>query len=254
MTHPWIRLAAERRTQAAAKSAAVQPQATTPAGQPPTLGSVYTQYHPLIQKTVQQWSGSGLPAIVLEAEAKRLVAHGLKTYDPSRKTNMSTHLMSHLRQMDVFVNTYGPAIRVPQDRALAQRRVGQVTAEYENQFNRAPTPQELSARLGVPVHNLGSLQKQQVSLYSKAQAGGFDQPIREDISAHQIALDYVYFDLPETHKKVFAHSIGYKGAARLSPGEMATQLGLSPARISQIKADIAERSRKYGRAVEALMR
>lgn len=250
MKHPWVKLIEERRQSGQSKEAA----STTPLpNQPPTLSSVYTQYHPLIQKTVQQWSGSGLPAIVLEAEAKRLVAQGLKTYDSSKKTQMATHLMSHLRQMDAFVNTYGPAIRVPQDRALAQRRVGQITAEYENQFNRAPTPQELSQHLGVPVHNLGSLQKQQINLYSTAQAGGFNQPIREDISAHQIALDYVYHELPPTHKKVFEHSIGYKGAQQLSTGDMALRLNLSAARISQIKADIAERSRKYGRAVDALM-
>jgi DNA-directed RNA polymerase specialized sigma subunit len=251
MTHPWLALVQERRAAASLKQAAAQRPA--PPAAPAPLASTYAQYHPLIQKTVHQWSGSGLPAIVLEAEAKRLVAQGLNSYDPAKGTQLSTHLMSHLRQMDAFVNTYGPAIRVPQDRALAQRRVGTITAEYENRFNRAPTPQELSAQLGVPVHNLGSLHKQQVNLYSKAQAGGFAQPVREDLSAHQIALDYVYHDLPATHRQVFAHSLGYNGAPKLTPGAIATQLNLSPARVSQLKADIAERTRRYGRAVESLM-
>jgi hypothetical protein len=56
-------------------------------------------HHPLVEAEVARFGETGLPPIALRAEARKLLATGLKTYDPIHGTQLSTHLINQLRPL-----------------------------------------------------------------------------------------------------------------------------------------------------------
>jgi hypothetical protein len=233
---PRPEVAFDERCKAAAKARPQPPEVELPA----TPSNVFVQYQPLIDKTVGRWASSGLPKVVLDAEAKRIVAKALGSHDPSKGT-LGLHLQNHLQQMDAFVNTFAPDVRVPLDRLRDVNK--HVSDDIAFRVDHGYAPQ-----------NAGALNKFQTNLYSKVQAGGFSQPVKEDLGHEQIAMDFLYHDLPKTHKLVFAHSVGYNGMPKLTTNDLATKLGVSAGRVSQLKNDIAQRAHEYNYAIESLMR
>lgn len=216
------------------------------------LAPLLTSFQPLIDHEVSRWSGTGLPRIVLEAEAKKHAIDAFHTYDPS-KAQLQTHVMNRLRAMSTFANTYRSDVRMPNERAMLADKLTRARVDMGMELGREATDQELARRIGVGQTTIGKLNRFQTALYSRAEAGGFNQPVREDLSRDQITADFLYHDLSPVHKTVFAHTTGYGGKPVLTPGEIAKKLQVSPGRVSQLKTEIAAHAKRYDRAVNSLM-
>jgi len=208
---------------------------------------------PHIDREVNRWSSSGLPRIVLEAEAKRLAVESFHTFKPGAGAQITTHMTNHLRGLDRFVNTYREDIRLPQEKVHLANKVFRTKQELELELGREATIEEISEHSGVGKHTIGSLKRFQSSLYSNNEMGGFAQPVREDITHDQIVADFLYHDLSPKQKIVFQHSTGYRGKPVMSAGEIAKKLNVSAPRVSAIKNEIADKARRYQTAVNSLM-
>lgn len=215
------------------------------------LAPLLTSFAPLIDHEVHRYSGSGLPRLVLEAEAKRLAVGAFHSYQPA-KAQLQTHVMNQLRDMNSFVNTYRQDVRLPQQRIILADRLTRARTEMAQELGREATDPELARRIGVGTTTIGKLAKFQSTLYSRAEEGGFNQPVREDITRDQIVMDFLAHDLSPVHRVVFEHSTGYGGKPMLAAGAIAKKLGVSNGRVSQLKTEIGERARAYGQAVAAL--
>lgn len=216
----------------------------------PLLGA----YQPLVEKETNRWSGSGLPKIVLEAQAKKLLIQGFHSYDPKKGAQLSTHLIGHLKGMDRFVNQHRGDVRLPQEKVHLADKVFKAKSQLELELGREATHDEIAERSGVGTTTIGKLKRFQSGLYSGAEAGGFNQPVKEDISHDQIVMGFLYQELSPQQKLVFDYSTGQHGKPQLSPGDIAVRMGISNARVSQLKNEIAEKARRYQRAVGSLMK
>lgn len=217
------------------------------------LKPLLAAYQPLVNREVDRWSGSGLPRVALEAQAKKLVIGAFRTFDPGRGAQLQTHVMSRLRAMDNYVSAHRLDVRMPAERLHLANRVYRAQQELTLELGREPTTQELVSHTGIGTTTLGKLVRFQSQLSSAAEAGGFSAPVREDISHDSIVAGFLHGDLSPMQQKVFEYTVGHEGRAILSTNEMASQLGVSAARISQIRNQIAKKAQRYQQATNFLM-
>lgn len=222
-------------------------------GNPAHLAPLMTAYSPYIGREVSRWSSSGLPQVVLEGQARKLTLDAFHSFDPKKGAQLQTHVVNQLKGLDRFVNTYREDVRMPVEKVHLANKVYRTKQELELELGREATAGEISDRSGVGLSTVGSLKRFQAGLYSNNELSGFAQPVREDLNHQQIAADFLYHDLTPQQQLVFAYSTGYGGKSTLPPGQIATKLGVSAARVSSIKNDIADKARRYQRAVTSLM-
>lgn len=220
--------------------------------EPHSPHAIFTQYAPLIHREVNRWSASGLPKVVLEAEAKRLIIRALPLYNPGKNSNLTVHLTNHLKKLDAFVNTYKPDVRISLDKTYMQNKTIAAQTSLRLELGAEPTHDQIAARLGVTPASLGSLHRFQSNLYSKVEEGGFAQPVQENVGQGALVMDFLHHDLSPLHKVVFAHTVGYNGAPVLTAQELSAQLNIPAARVQKLRTDIAQQMQRYNHAVGSL--
>lgn len=210
----------------------------------PDKQALIASFQNLIQNEVNRWTASGLPRLALEGEATHLAIQAIETYNPTAGTQLATHMTNTLRRLSRYVAANQHTVRLSEANQLAAYGLHNDKLRLETELGRPPTPAELSLATGQTTTTLAKWKNWHEHLTSKVQEGT-GMPVREDISRNQIIMDFLHHDLPVQHRLVFAHSVGYKGAEQLTPGQIAQKLNLSPSRISQIRGDIAQRLQKY---------
>lgn len=220
---------------------------------PESLRPLLDAHTPLINHELARWSGSGLPPIVLKAEARRLARNAYETYDPSKGAEVSTHLVNHLRGLGTFVVQHRDPVRMPLDQARLADKVYRSKQELELQLGREATVQEIQQHAGVGTTSLGNLSRQQARLYSQNEAAGFDQPARQDLTNQELVTDFLYHDLTPRQQLVFDHFTGRNGREALGTQAIAERLNLTPGRVSAIRNQIRSKAERYSAAVLNLM-
>lgn len=220
---------------------------------PEHLEPLMKAHEPIIRSAVNRWSGSGLPQVVLESEARKLALGAFQTFNPKSGAKLQTHVFNRLKGLDSFVNTYKNDVRMPQDRVHMADKVHRTRKRLALELGREPTDQEVSRESGVKSETFGSLHRFNSSLISKSQDGGFSGPAKEDISHDMIVSSFLYSQLSPMQQKVFDHTVGYNGNPVLSTQEISKKLGVSSARVSMLKGQVASKAKEYQAAVSSLM-
>lgn len=216
------------------------------------LSPILKAYQPYIGREVDRWSGSGLSPLLLRSEASRLAIGAIKTYDPSR-AQLQTHLVTALKGLDRFVNTYRDDVRLPLEKAQLAGKVYQARQELESELGREATASEIATRAGVGQTSLGHLKRYQASLYSVLGEAGAGQPVRGDIDHQQLAADFLFQSLSPQQQLVFGYSTGYGGKPQLGNNAIAGKLGVSATRVSGLRREILTQAQRYQGAVSSLM-
>ena len=208
---------------------------------------------PIIEKEVTRWGASGLPPVVLRAQARKLAIEAFKSYDPA-KAKLTTHVMNHMQRMDRFVNTHAPDIRVAQEKVHLGNKVIRAKHELELNLGREATVDEIAKHAGVGKETIGTLRRHQARLYSSNEGeDSFNQPVRDDIDHAGLVMGFLHHDLSPQQQIVFRHLTGHDGHEVLPPAEIAKKAGISVQRVSNIKAQILKKARRYQQAVGSLM-
>lgn len=217
------------------------------------LNPLLDVHKPIIEKEVSRWSASGLPPVVLRAEARRLAIDAFKSYDPE-KAKLTTHVMNHMKRMDRFVTTHAPDIRVSQEKVHLANKVIRAKYEIELEQGREATVDEVVARSGVGKHTIGSLKRHSAKLYSANEGSeSFNQPVREDIDHAGLVVSFLHDELSPQQQIVFRHLTGHGGHEVLPPAEIAKKAGVSVQRVSNIKTQILKKAQRYQQTVGQLM-
>lgn len=112
-----------------------------------SLGKLIDQLSPLIYHEVQRASGS-LPTSALAAEAKKWAIRAVSTYDPSKGTTLSTHVMNYLPKVRRLNYKYQNAVRLPENMQLKFHEYNKALTDLTEELGRDPNPEEMSKRLG----------------------------------------------------------------------------------------------------------
>ena len=136
------------------------------------LGNLVNQLSGVIYQEVNRQSGT-LPSAALRAEAKKWVIKGILTYDPSKGTQLSTHVTNYLQRVRRLNYKYQNAVRLPENMQLLYREWNIANQELADQLNRDPTEEELAKRLG---WSRPQVVKYKNSLYSDLVESASDKP------------------------------------------------------------------------------
>jgi hypothetical protein len=201
---------------------------------PQDLQAVLDQLKPIIGREVNRWAGS-LSRPTLETKAKALAVKGIKSYNPSMGTTLSTHVTNQLQKLSRTIYTHTQAARLPEHKAIAMTSFGAAHESLSSDLGRTPTTLELSEHLG--------WSKKRTSEFKKAfqrkelLTSGEFRPSSFAVNDYEQdpMVDFIYHDLSPANQKLFEHVTGYGGAKVLPNKELMRKFKLTQGQLSYRK-------------------
>lgn len=199
---------------------------------PQDLSKLVVQLMPLIHTEVKRASGT-LPPQALTSEATKWAIHAINNYDPTKGTQLSTHVTNYLQKVRRMNYRYQNAARLSENNQLIYHKYNNAQQGLTERLSRDPTEEELAAELG----------------WSKKAVIKFKSGIYQDIveSSKEKASEYSRFD---AGKPMFEHMMDQlspeeqlimKHTGELSSTELAVKLGINVNRLNYLKGKMVKK-------------
>lgn len=213
---------------------------------PKTTGALLRKLDPVIDAGVKNYGlGSSGPA--LKGRARRITLQALSGYDPARG-RLKGYLNSHLQGLRRIATHQTAAISLPEQVMLDQQHLFEAEQRLRDDLGRPPSDLELSDETGLSMKRLAHVRSMTpAAVEGQLRAPGEDGTLEHFAPAALVPgqdsgdnawLDLVYRSLPPTDQVIFEHHFGWNGKPVLEAKEVAKMLRVTPARISQKKAEI----------------
>tara|TARA_Y100000310_G_scaffold261924_2_gene271463 strand:+ start:1390 stop:2358 length:969 start_codon:yes stop_codon:yes gene_type:complete len=209
------------------------------------LAALVDYLKPQIQKSISALIGETSPAI--ETKAKLLTIKAIKTFDPEGGSMLTSWVYTQLQPLRRYNQQSKP---VPVSERVRRRlaELNNFEEQFEENHGRPPSDSEVSDALGWSKKALEQLRKSQKSTtsYESTIPGeetdgttrGDTVALEEDKTTEIIEL--FYESLSPMEQSIIEFKLGLWGKPKLSNTEIASKLGISPARVSQIANRIAD--------------
>lgn len=199
---------------------------------PSDLHKLLNQLNPLIQTEVKRASGT-LPTPALQAEAKKWAIHAITTYDPSKGTQLSTHVTNYLQKVRRINYRYQNAARLSENNQLIFHKYNNAVQGLQERLSREPTDEELANELN----------------WTKKAVVKFKAGIFQDIveSSKDKASEYTRFDY---QKPLMEHIISQltpeeqiimENVGSMSSPDLAKKLGVNINRLNYLKSKMVKK-------------
>ena len=206
------------------------------------LGPLLKSYEPLVQKQLNELSGSDLPKVFIKTETQKQILDSFKTYDPKQGTQLNTWVTSRLpKVLRNTVYTYGNIGRIPEER---QRKISTFQASKDRlteSLRRPPTAMELAADLSWDLKEIERMEKELRPTRLLTEEGEFTFASDDD---DKKLLQLVYHSLPAPQQLVMEHTFGWAGKPQMKDADLATTLGVTLPEVKSLKNDLAEKLEK----------
>lgn len=219
---------------------------------PENMSNVVKAFEPVVVSEVQHYPG---PKPLLRAKAKTLVVNAIKTYDPNKGTELRSWITTQLKPL----YRYSQRMRPVQVSEVASRQSAELHSlglRLQEELGREPTEDELSDAAGLSLkrvnwiksHVKPTLTESQIT-QSDGDDGDSALPASIQPNVAQLSSDAVYQSLDPRMRAIYDWKTGMHGKQQLSNKEIAARLGVTPALVSQISAQIAERIQQVSNAI-----
>lgn len=199
---------------------------------PQDLHKLVNQLAPLIHTEVNRASGT-LPTQALLSEAKKWTIHAINTYDPSKGTQLSTHVTNYLQKIRRLNYKYQNAARLSENNQLIFHKYNNAIQGLNERLSREPTEEEIAGELN----------------WTKKAVIKFKSGIFQDIveSSKEKDTEYSRFD---TGKPLFEHMMSQLSPEEhlimthtgdLSSTELADKLGINVNRLNYLKGKMVKK-------------
>jgi DNA-directed RNA polymerase specialized sigma subunit len=212
---------------------------------PDNMAKVVDALAPTITSEIQRYSG---PKPLLRARARALATKAVKTYDPTRGAQLRSWLVTQMQPL----SRYSQQLKPVHSSEMAIRQSAELDTQRRRlqlDLDREPTDEELADHAGIAVARIKKLRsKVRPSITESALV----DPESEELmlpgvmtgNTLDFASEAVYTGLSPREKQIFDWKTGTHGQPQLANQEIARRLGITPAAISQITANIATSIRK----------
>lgn len=208
---------------------------------PKGLRGVVESLDPTIQKALRAYAPNASP--VVQSRARLLAANAVRSFQPGRGADLNTHVYRQLQRLQ----QEGPRISDPMPQAERSRRdSGKIMAAISaaaDDIGREPTDEELSELTGLPRRRITKVRAHMRHRMSESQyteglgndddSDNAQEAVATERTGYDDWVDAVYHDLPEVDRIILQYRTGFRGAPKLSSGDIARRLKLSPAAVSQ---------------------
>lgn len=205
------------------------------------LQELFDSLRPLIKKLSTELTGN-LPPSSIEAKVKREVMHALETYQPEMSA-LNTHIVNTSRKVLRDIYKYQNVGRLPEATTIKVPSYVNLRANLTNTLGREPTYGEIADELKTSVREVMRMEagtRKDLSHVEGMLFRGEDAAQREkDI------LEHVYYELTPEEQRVYEATFGLNGKREMTNREIASSLGISQAKVAQIKHRIAGIVERY---------
>lgn len=220
------------------------------------LRSLLRAFDPVVHKFVSQYTHSGVPQHALETETKLNAVKAFHNYDPSKGTQLNTHVTNMLQKGQRMVYENKGLTRIPEHRATRISTYMSVHDFLKEKLGRDPSLGELQDELASS-HQLGGDDSQ---VWSKPEIERMQKELHKTLLSSEDTLgemavqkptresellDYVYYELTPQEQAVYEHLTGRHGKPIMDGINIAKKLNMTPSRVSRIRQRIAEKFEKY---------
>lgn len=205
-----------------------------------TLQRILDQLNPVIQRAVNQWSGT-LARAALELEAKSLAREALDTYRASGGASLATHVTNRLKKLSRISYQHQNLARIPEYQLRKYHTFTTAQAQLQDELGRDPTEHELADQLAWSVPAVSAFQH---SLRQEFIESGETPPIFDTSPGDNGIIDYIYYDLSPIQQKIFGGTAGYHEEPQLSNTQLMKKLDITQGQLSYQKRLIRDRIEK----------
>jgi DNA-directed RNA polymerase sigma subunit (sigma70/sigma32) len=206
----------------------------------------YTAYRKLkeankgmIMQAVNMYRAASIPTASLEAEAWILFDDAVNGFDNKAGAKFSTYLSYQLRKLDRHTKKYQNIARIPEALSAKIGDYDRSFTHMSQELGRQPTHKEMSKKLGISVKQVKQMntsRRSDIFESWKPDEGG----ISSEEKTNWVLIE-VRDELSPQEREVYDYLIGYKRKQITNKRELATKMGMSPGRISQITGDISRK-------------
>jgi DNA-directed RNA polymerase specialized sigma subunit len=212
-------------------------------GNQQALSDLMASLRPLIKKISSPWIRSGIPQSALEGEVKRIVVESLNNYDPSFGVQLNTFIISRSKKINRYVYKHQNIGRISEQRITQIGTFNNVKQFLTDRYSREPSSAQLADELGWSVPEVERMEKE-----SRRDIIGSMQIVEPGMimtDRDQEVLDFLYYELTPEEQVIYEYLLGKHGKPMLKANEIAKRLGTNPAKISRVRAKMAEKYRAY---------
>lgn len=211
------------------------------------LSSLMNKVDPVIDKALTSHAAGSTS---LKTRARLMTLDYIKSYDPKKGMALNSYLLQNLQSLNRARAQRVQTVHIPENISLMRNKLNQASIDFESNFGREPTIEELADKTGISKKHIMNTNK-----YKKTVAGSVmesekgDSGFTKNRDFHDVWADYVYFDLDPKDKKIFEWTTGYGGVDTIPKQDIARKLKMTPAavsfRINKIVTKLQEGS-QYG--------
>lgn len=202
----------------------------------------------MIRSAMQTYAGSGASPVVY-GRARVLAAKAFKTYDPSYKTTMKSHLMTQLQPLTQFARQASAPFSVPDQARRQTLELATTEQDFAERYGRDPSDLELADKMGLSAARIRKLRQFALPVIGSEQFGeNANDPAISESSPLNAWMDYVYYDLDPVSRKIMEWKTGRFGAPKLPNAQIARRLRMTPSAVTQRLAKIQARIDEFDRS------
>lgn len=204
---------------------------------------------PVIDSAIKSYVGQDVPPSV-KLQANRMALDALKNYDPS-KAKLKTHLMWHLQGLKRVAAKSNQILSVPERVQLDSSHINSAFNELSDKLGRDPSDIELADYTGLSVKRIGKVRAFKPGISEGAATESIYAGDNEDVNDPASAIpgmesgkawrNFVYDGLDSRAKLVMEHTFGLNNKPVIDNLSLARKLRITPARVSQIRAEIQKK-------------
>lgn len=209
---------------------------------PDSLYAVTKSLKPTIDSVVASLGGTGNPQIATKARV--IAAKAIQNYDPEAGVSLPTWVSSQLRQLTRDIRKSNSPVHVPDGVQMDGYAIYRAEKEFEDEFGREPTVDELADRVGLSVRRITDVRTKLRPIVNDTGTEGEDGSATLEFANTdytQDALDYVYNSSDRNDKKLLEYTIGYGGKQPISTKAIMEKLKLTPVQLSRRKSRLSMR-------------
>jgi DNA-directed RNA polymerase sigma subunit (sigma70/sigma32) len=183
-----------------------------------------------------------LPRTALESQARLLAVKALQTYDPSRGTQINTHVGHELKHLNRYVIEYQNVGKIPENRGIAISKFQNIKSNLTEDLGREPTVTELADALmwsPAEVERMQTELRSDILIQQGKDEAFFDTTFNPTDRTQDI-VQFVYYQVGPDEKKVLEYTFGIGGSPKLTPAEMALRMNRPVSEVRKMAHELGE--------------
>ena len=222
------------------------------------MGNIVTSLRSVIDKNIHALVPN--PTASIDSKARLLAVNAVQTYKPGQKAKLVSWVYTQLQPLKRYSQQSVP---VPTSERMYRQQAE--LFKFEEQFydnhNRFPSDRELSDLMKISKKQIGKIRKFNKARVHEGQQYGND-PEGTTTASETVGtvpdrteelIDLFYDSLSPTEQTILEYRLGVRGRKKLTNGDTARKVKLSPARVSQISNKLADRLDQFKETAEGVI-